>query len=218
MPDTKEKGFGIQGTLGFTKAQLSAWYALDSNFYFTGMVNGALSSLRSDTTKIGNDAYHAISTTFGLGYKKKLSPKLEFQIQGGGGASRGYFHTDLFSKDINLVLLDVDVQSYRAYLQPSFGLLNKHSTIYFIPRFSYENFNHVEQRVNKNFQQGMSMVSQNFLFGEGYILGRFFTKAVNIDLYFGLSGNLTKSNRGNSGDAFVVQPVTFGFGLSKTFY
>ena len=49
IAEVKENSLGGQVTLGFSKAQISGWYAIDSNIFFTGTVSGALSWLEENS-------------------------------------------------------------------------------------------------------------------------------------------------------------------------
>lgn len=216
VADPVGKSLNVSGAIGFTKAQIGATYNLDSNLFFTGFLNGVLSTLNRDTANAIKNTYNSFSQMLGIGYKKKLSPKMEFQIQGGVANSKGYFRTDFFSVDDNIVLLDVDTRSIRAFVQPTFAVTNKHVNVYFIPKFTYEMFNKVEQRKNAYYNSNVKTQLRNVMVGEAFILGRFVAKHINIDLYAGLSFNLSSNNPRDEYDSFVVQPFTLGFGLSKT--
>ncbi len=220
VPDTKEEGAGIQATIGFTRAQLSGWYAFDSNFFVTGYFAGALSTLgNSDTTS--TRTYNALSAVIGAGYKIRATDNFEFQIQGGIGTCKGHFHTSVFNDfDQSTVFfdeVDVETQSIRGFVQPSFGFLSKKgSGFYLIPRVTYESFNSV--RLSSNFlNNNIQLRNRNFLFTELYGLGRINAKVINIDIYMGASTNLFYSNQDNGEDSFVAQPFLFGVGVSRTF-
>lgn len=216
VSDPGGKSLNISGAIGFTKAQVGATYNIDSNLFITGFLNGVLSTLNRDSANSIKNTYNSFSQVVGFGYKNKLSPRMEFQIQGGLGSSQGYFRTDVFSFDDNIVLLDVDTRSIRAYLQPTFAVTNKHANIYFVPKVTYEMFNKVEQRKNGNYNSGVKTKPYSFLIGEIFIVSRFVAKKINIDLYGGLSFYMSGKTQNASTDGFIVQPFTVGFGLSKT--
>lgn len=220
VPDTKEEGAGIQGTIGFTRAQLSGWYAFDSNFFVTGYFAGALSTLGdSDTTS--SRTYNALSAVIGAGYKVRATDNFEFQIQGGIGTCKGHFHTSVFNDfDQNALFfdeVDVETQSIRGFIQPSFGFLSKKGGgFYLIPRVTYESFNSV--RLSSNFKNSpIPLKNKNFLLTELYGLGRINAKVINIDIYMGVSTNLFYRDQSSNGESFVAQPLLFGVGVSRTF-
>ncbi|MCC6722776.1 MAG: hypothetical protein IT243_11315 [Bacteroidia bacterium] len=216
VADPVGKSLNVSAAIGFTKAQIGATYNIDSNLFVTTYLNGVLSTLNRDTTNSIKNTYNSFTQVLGFGYKNKISPKMEFQIQGGLGNSDGYFRTDVFCKDDNISLVDVDTRSLRAYIQPTFAVTNKHVHIYFIPKVTYEMFNKITQRKNDNYLQGIKLQNKNFLIGEAFVVGRFVAKKINIDLYSGLSFNMLDKQRSHGSDGFVVQPFTIGFGLSKT--
>ncbi|MFM9946267.1 MAG: hypothetical protein ACKVQB_13635 [Bacteroidia bacterium] len=213
VPDATDNGFGLQGTIGLTKAQLSAWYAIDSNWYFTSTFAGAFSALGdadSNTTE-GNLGSKAI--TVGAGYNLHLSNNADFNIQGGAGISQGYFRTPAFrSVNSNSVFGDlVNTQSTRIYLQPSFRIDRGKGGFYMIPRVTYESFTSVNPK-----KGNAEFTKRNFLITEFFLMGRFKLKMVNIDLYGGVAANTSNSN-GQYEETWIAQPFVFGFGLSKTF-
>jgi hypothetical protein len=220
VPDTKEEGAGIQATIGFTRAQLSGWYAFDSNFFVTGYFGGALSALGSSDTN-SNRSYNALSAVVGAGYKIRPSDNFEFQIQGGFGVCKGHFHTSVFN-DLNstssfLGTVDVETQSFRGFVQPSFGFLSrKGGGFYLIPRVTYESFQDV--RLSSNFKNSpIKLKNKNFILTELYGLGRINAKVINIDIYAGISTNLFYQDQNTSEDSFIAQPFLFGVGVSRTF-
>ncbi len=215
VPDAEDEAFGLQGTIGFTKAQISAWYAMDSSLYFTGTLAGALSLTgdgdSSTTRKFGSKTF-----TVGAGYKFPLSKDAEFNLQGGAGLSQGFFRTGVFpSKIITPIPVfghEVKTNSIRLYLQPSFKIDRGNGGFYIIPRITYENFTKVSSITGN-----LEFKPSGFLISELFLLGRFNTKAVNIDLYLGIAGNLTQVASSDIEDTMIAQPIALGFGLSKTF-
>lgn len=216
VADPNGKSLNISGAIGFTKAQISSTYNLDSHIFVTGLLNGVLSTLNRDTANAIKNTYNSFTQMIGIGYKNKISPKMEFQIQGGLGNSKGYFRTDIFSIDNNVVLLDVDTRSFRTFIQPTFVITSKYTNVYFVPKLTYEMFSNVEQRKNGNYNSNVKTEPYNILFGEFFVLSRFIAKKINIDLYGGISSTLSGNLREKSSEPFIVQPFTIGFGLSKT--
>jgi hypothetical protein len=219
IAEVKESSLGGQVTLGFSKAQISGWYAIDSNIFFTGTVSGALSWLEENSldTNNHNRPYKTFFAGAGMGYNAKFGEKGQMQLLGGGGFSQGHLFTILFNPtDINVFdALDIDLQSARFYLQPSVGYGGKNGGFYFIPRLTYENFFKVEPSKPVGFSQ--PMVKKTYLFLDPFIMGRIKTNVINIDIYGGLSFILN-STKPTAGDEIIVtQPFTFGIGLSKTF-
>jgi len=226
VTDTEEKGFGMQGVVGLSKAQLGAWYAIDSHFFVTGVVSGALSILGTSSNSSGtgnnNGGYRSLTSMLGAGYKIRASDNFEFQIQAGLGGSKGFFHTNVFNSPTDTFgftdfsTVDVSTRSMRGFLQPTFGFINEKVNFYFIPRFTYEAFNNVTQK--SDLSSNINLNNRNFLITEGYMLLRFKTEVINIDLFTGIATNLfSQINNGDIEDSFVAQPFHFGFGLSKTF-
>lgn len=221
VPDTKTQGAGVQATVGFTRAQLSGWYNFDSNFYVTGNFGGALSTLNSTDSNSGR-TYNALSATAGLGYRVMANEKFEFQLQGGIGYCKGQFHSTVFndlSKSSNFFdPVDIETESIRGFIQPSFGFISRRGGgFYIIPRINYESFQSVRLSNNLN-NVSQPLKPRNFLMTELYGLGRINAKVINIDLYCGLSTNLFYQNaNSNENESFIAQPFLFGAGVSKTF-
>lgn len=218
IPVVKEKTAGVQATIGLSKAQISGWYSMDSNIFFIGAVSGALSWLVGDNQ---NREYYTTSATAGAGYEFRFNEKGQLQILGGGGVGQGHLSTNIFeSKDgdeldiIDPEGMEVDVQSSRFFLQPSIGITGKNGGFYFVPRITYENFFNVKPSNNKIER---TLFRRSFLIGEPFIMGRFSSKYVNLEVYGGLAINLNSYNQNGSDIFQVAQPFTFGFGLSKNF-
>jgi len=234
IPDSQGKGFGMGGVVGFSKAQLSAWYAIDSNIYVTGTFNGALSILgpvtNTGTTNTQDRPYNSLVSLLGVGYKVKATEGFEAQIQAGMGLGKGFYHTTVFNKpDSNDFFqfnsVDVDTRSIRTYLQPSFGFINKKTNFYIIPRFTYESFRKVTNKsdpiidpFDPTFDQNIEVRPKSFLITEGFMLLRFKTEVINIDLYAGVATNLLRGVFTDGGNgSFVSQPIHVGFGLNRAF-
>ncbi|MCB9251194.1 MAG: hypothetical protein H6605_01900 [Flavobacteriales bacterium] len=221
VPDTKDEGTGIQATIGFTKAQLSGWHAFDSNLYVCANIAGAIDVFQGSGA--AQQDYHALSSTLGVGYKIKPTPNFEFQIQGGLGAAKGFFRTNVFNDRSDKTIastttFDIDTRSIRGYLQPVFGFTHSRGGgFYVIPRIVYESFVYADFRHPADAQLGTKLRGKNFLLTELYGMGRINAKVINIELYFGISTNLFTYVENNN-DNFVAQPFLFGMGVSKTFY
>lgn len=220
IADVKEKSGGGQVTIGLSKAQVSGWYCLDSNFFLTGTLSGALSWVEEHTTDSLNHKrpYKTFTASAGAGYNLNFGEKGHFQIVGGGGFSQGHFFTSLFNPtDINVFdALDVDVQSVRFYVQPSIGFGGDHGGFYFIPRFTYENFIKVERSKN-NTNNSNPLLKRSYVLFDPFVMGRIKNKVVNIDIYGGLSFPVNSSESTSGEEIIVTQPFTLGIGLSKTF-
>lgn len=219
IADVKENALGVQATIGFSKAQVSGWYSIDSSIFFTATMSGALSWLEEhslDSTN-HNRPYKTFFTGAGVGYNAKFGEKGQLQLLGGGGFSQGHLFTSLFNPtDINVFdAMDVDVQSTRFYLQPSVGYGGKNGGFYFIPRLTFENFIKVEPSKPVNFSQPLE--KRGYLFLDPFIMGRIKSKVVNIDIYGGVSFTLNSTKPVAGEEIIVTQPFTFGIGLSKTF-
>jgi hypothetical protein len=214
VPDTKGKGFGIQGTAGFTKAQFSTWYALDSNWYFAATYIGA-KSLLEDGDSLTNNRFGSRSLLGGVGYKFPLNNNNEFDVQVGSGVSSGFFNTHAFSPNsTNTIYGDIiNTMSTRFYIQPSFKIDRGKGGFYMMPRLTYESFKSVKPKYDNELYQ-----KHDFLNGEFFIMGRFTTKALNIDLYAGVAANLYSTIKDENRDFVIVQPLVLGLGLSRTFH
>jgi hypothetical protein len=169
--------------------------------------------------------FRALSGQIGLGYKKQLSPKFEFQIQGGGGLCSGrFFNTNIFTLDPNFntgsTFSDVSTISKRGYIAPIFGFINPGKGVfYLIPRVTYESFSNIKPLNQNPFNSPTSFKRQtNILFGELYGMARIDARALNVDIIFGWAGNLNFLLDVNnaSGDFNYVRPFMFGVGLSRT--
>lgn len=220
IPQVKENSGGVQATIGFSKAQISGWYCLDSNVFFTGTVSGALSWLEESSTDTNNHRrYHMLTATGGAGYQYKFGDKGQLQIIGGGGVSQGRLFTSLFNPapagGINFFdPMEIEVQSVRGYLQPSVGFAGKGGGFHFIPRITYEKFIRIEPTKR---QINEPMTKRSYLIAEPFLMGRINSKAVNVDIYGGFSFILNSDVPTSDDVIIVTQPLTFGIGLSKVF-
>lgn len=224
LPDTKGEGVGVHIAGGPTRGQASLWYTKDSNVYALGTL-GYANANGFDESSNGN--FNALSGQVGLGYKKLVTPKLELQIQGGGGLCSGrYFATNVFTLQSNTSFITPDVSaiSKRAYIAPIFGFINKNKgTFYILSRITYETYSNIRQT---NFDPTQSsnpaaLTKQfNMLYGELYGVGRIDARALNIDIMFGWAGTmkfLIGDDNNILGTTNYVQPFMFGIGLSRTF-
>jgi hypothetical protein len=215
-------GLGVQGTLGASKAQLSASYGFKNRWYVTAGSGGAI-NLLSDYPNFSARPYHALYGIAGGGYNHVFKNNVELGFSAGFGRRKAFSHYNFFYPGNDTLYTtyyrrsyDIDTKSNLFWFQPLLGFRSdKENGFYLVPKITYEAYRSVILKIEPTY----SVPRRNFVYTELFAMLRLSGENVNLDIFGGMTLNFfyrnTRASIPYARLDLVAQPFQFGLSVSK---